>query len=288
MSFLLRCSGGRTAVVSTLSRSSAAPRLAAAAAASGLRAPLAIHSHAQLVQAINCTCTDTEQHSAHTHERSTRPAPRCLLTHSALLLPPLVSAAAAAAAPRKIKVQNAIVEMDGDEMTRSDRGRAHTRAETGRRERGLRNPRQPRALTIRVIGVPVHACCSLLRLCGVLSPSVIWEFIKSKLILPYVDIDIKYYDLGLENRDKTNDQVTIDAAKATLVHNVAVKCATITPDEERVKEFKLKEMWKSPNGTIRNILNGSEQTPRAAFLSASPSAPPPAMLSASLPAHTHF
>ena len=87
--------------------------------------------------------------------------------------------------------------------------------------------------------------------------SVIWEFIKSKLILPYVDIDIKYFDLGLPNRDATNDQVTIDAAEATLVHNVAVKCATITPDEERVVEFKLKQMWKSPNGTIRNILNGT-------------------------------
>jgi isocitrate dehydrogenase len=87
--------------------------------------------------------------------------------------------------------------------------------------------------------------------------SVIWHFIKEKLILPYVDIDIKYFDLGLPNRDATNDQVTIEAAKATLVHNVAVKCATITPDEERVKEFKLKEMWKSPNGTIRNILNGT-------------------------------
>ena len=101
----------------------------------------------------------------------------------------------AAAAPKKIKVKGAIVDMDGDEMTR-----------------------------------------------------VIWDFIKTKLILPYVDIDIKYFDLGLPNRDATNDQVTIDAAKATLVHNVAVKCATITPDEERVKEFKLKEMWKSPNG----------------------------------------
>lgn len=87
--------------------------------------------------------------------------------------------------------------------------------------------------------------------------SVIWSFIKEKLILPYVDIDIKYFDLGLPNRDATNDQVTIDAANATLVHNVAVKCATITPDEERVKEFNLKEMWKSPNGTIRNILNGT-------------------------------
>ena len=87
--------------------------------------------------------------------------------------------------------------------------------------------------------------------------SVIWDFIKQKLILPYVDIDIKYFDLGLPNRDATNDQVTIDAAEATLKHNVAVKCATITPDEQRVEEFKLKSMWKSPNGTIRNILNGT-------------------------------
>lgn len=80
---------------------------------------------------------------------------------------------------------------------------------------------------------------------------------SQKLILPYIDVDIKYYDLGLPNRDATNDQVTVDAAEATLKYNVAVKCATITPDDERVKEFKLKQMWKSPNGTIRNILNGT-------------------------------
>ncbi|QQS12875.1 MAG: NADP-dependent isocitrate dehydrogenase [Rhodospirillales bacterium] len=86
---------------------------------------------------------------------------------------------------------------------------------------------------------------------------IIWQFIKDKLILPYLDIDLKYYDLGVEFRDKTNDQVTIDSAKATQQHGVAVKCATITPDEGRVKEFKLKEMWKSPNGTIRNIIGGT-------------------------------
>ena len=86
---------------------------------------------------------------------------------------------------------------------------------------------------------------------------IIWKFIKDRLILPYLDIDLKYYDLGVENRDKTNDQVTIDSAKATLQYGVAVKCATITPDEDRVKEFKLKEMWRSPNGTIRNIIGGT-------------------------------
>src|SRR5476651_1389634 len=85
---------------------------------------------------------------------------------------------------------------------------------------------------------------------------IIWKFIKDRLILPYLDIDLKYYDLGVEYRDQTNDQVTIDSAKATQQYGVAVKCATITPDEGRVKEFKLKEMWRSPNGTIRNILGG--------------------------------
>jgi isocitrate dehydrogenase len=104
----------------------------------------------------------------------------------------------------KIKVENPIVEMDGDEMTR-----------------------------------------------------IIWDFIKKKLILPYLDLDIKYFDLGIENRDTTNDQVTVDAANAVKQYNVGIKCATITPDEQRVKEFKLKQMWKSPNGTIRNILDGT-------------------------------
>ena len=103
----------------------------------------------------------------------------------------------------KIKVDNPIVEMDGDEMTR-----------------------------------------------------IMWDFIKQKLILPYLDIDLLYYDLGIENRDATSDQVTIDAAEKTKEVGVAVKCATITPDEARVEEFGLKEMWRSPNGTIRNILGG--------------------------------
>lgn len=104
----------------------------------------------------------------------------------------------------KIKVQNPVVELDGDEMTR-----------------------------------------------------VIWSFIKEKLIFPYLDIDIKYFDLGMENRDLTNDQVTIDAANAIKKYGVGIKCATITPDEARVAEFGLKKMWKSPNGTIRNILDGT-------------------------------
>jgi isocitrate dehydrogenase len=86
---------------------------------------------------------------------------------------------------------------------------------------------------------------------------IIWKFIKDKLILPYLDIDLKYYDLGIEYRDQTNDQVTVDSAKATQQYGVAVKCATITPDEGRVKEFNLKEMWRSPNGTIRNIIGGT-------------------------------
>ena len=103
----------------------------------------------------------------------------------------------------KIKVDNPIVEMDGDEMTR-----------------------------------------------------IMWDFIKQKLILPYLDIDLLYYDLGIEERDRTDDQITIDAAEKTREVGVAVKCATITPDEQRVEEFGLKKMWKSPNGTIRNILGG--------------------------------
>jgi isocitrate dehydrogenase len=103
----------------------------------------------------------------------------------------------------KIKVDNPVVELDGDEMTR-----------------------------------------------------IIWQFIKDRLILPYLDINLEYYDLGMEHRDATDDQVTIDSANAILKHGVGVKCATITPDEARVEEFGLKKMWKSPNGTIRNILGG--------------------------------
>ena len=86
---------------------------------------------------------------------------------------------------------------------------------------------------------------------------IIWDFIKQKLILPYLDIDLKYYDLGMEFRDKTNDQITIESANAIKKYGVGVKCATITPDEDRVKEFNLQKMWKSPNGTIRNILGGT-------------------------------
>jgi len=104
----------------------------------------------------------------------------------------------------KIKVQNPVVELDGDEMTR-----------------------------------------------------IIWSFIKEQLILPYLDLDIKYYDLGIENRDLTNDEVTIEAANAINKYNVGIKCATITPDEARVEEFGLKKMWKSPNGTLRNIIGGT-------------------------------
>ena len=85
---------------------------------------------------------------------------------------------------------------------------------------------------------------------------IIWDFIKQKLILPYLDIDLKYYDLGIEERDRTNDQITIDSAEAIKKYGVGVKCATITPDEQRVEEFGLKQMWRSPNGTIRNILGG--------------------------------
>jgi len=85
---------------------------------------------------------------------------------------------------------------------------------------------------------------------------IIWQFIKDKLILPYLDVNLEYYDLGIEKRDETDDQITIDAAKAIQKHGVGIKCATITPDEARVEEFGLKKMWKSPNGTIRNILGG--------------------------------
>src|SRR6202030_4722386 len=85
---------------------------------------------------------------------------------------------------------------------------------------------------------------------------IIWQNIKDELILPYLDVELEYYDLGMEHRDATDDQVTIDSANAIKKHGVGVKCATITPDEARVEEFGLKKMWKSPNGTIRNILDG--------------------------------
>ena len=86
---------------------------------------------------------------------------------------------------------------------------------------------------------------------------VIWEFIKNKLILPYLDLGIEYYDLGMKSRDDTDDQITIDCANAIKKNGVGIKCATITPDEARVKEFSLKKMWRSPNGTIRNIIGGT-------------------------------
>ena len=86
---------------------------------------------------------------------------------------------------------------------------------------------------------------------------IIWQWIRERLILPYLDIDLKYYDLGIEKRDETRDQITVDAANAIKEFGVGVKCATITPDEARVKEFGLKQMWRSPNGTIRNILDGT-------------------------------
>src|SRR3954470_3746551 len=85
---------------------------------------------------------------------------------------------------------------------------------------------------------------------------IIWAFIKDRLIHPYLDVDLRYYDLSIENRDATDDQVTVAAAEAIKAHGVGVKCATITPDEARVEEFSLKKMWRSPNGTIRNILGG--------------------------------
>jgi isocitrate dehydrogenase len=86
---------------------------------------------------------------------------------------------------------------------------------------------------------------------------IIWKFIKDQLILPYLELDIKYYDLGMESREATKDQITIDSAEAIKKYNVGIKCATITPDEARVKEFNLSKMWKSPNGTIRNIVGGT-------------------------------
>ncbi|MEY2719654.1 MAG: hypothetical protein RLZZ273_1020 [Bacteroidota bacterium] len=103
----------------------------------------------------------------------------------------------------------------------------------------------------------IHVANPVVELDGDEMTRIIWKFIKDKLILPYLDLEIKYYDLGMEHRDATNDQVTIDAAEAIKQYSVGIKCATITPDEARVKEFGLKQMWKSPNGTIRNILDGT-------------------------------
>jgi isocitrate dehydrogenase len=92
---------------------------------------------------------------------------------------------------------------------------------------------------------------------------IIWQFIKDRLIHPYLDLTLEYYDLSIQKRDETDDQITIDAANAIKKHGVGVKCATITPDEERVTEFGLKKMWKSPNGTIRNILGGTSRSSSA-------------------------
>ncbi|MBM4178364.1 MAG: isocitrate dehydrogenase (NADP(+)) [Ignavibacteria bacterium] len=103
----------------------------------------------------------------------------------------------------------------------------------------------------------IHVANPVVELDGDEMTRIIWKFIKDKLILPYLELDIKYFDLGMEYRDATNDQVTIDAAEAIKQYNVGIKCATITPDEARLKEFSLKQMWKSPNGTIRNILDGT-------------------------------
>src|SRR5882672_11367176 len=109
---------------------------------------------------------------------------------------------------------------------------------------------------MRIMAKKIKVSNPVVELDGDEMTRIIWKFIKDKLILPYLEVDIKYYDLGVEYRDQTNDQVTIDAANAIKQYGVAVKCATITPDEARVEEFKLKQMWKSPNGTIRNILGG--------------------------------
>lgn len=103
----------------------------------------------------------------------------------------------------------------------------------------------------------IHVTNPIVEMDGDEMTRVIWKSIKDKLILPFLELDIKYFDLGLPNRDATNDRVTIESAEATLKYNVAIKCATITPDEDRMKEFNLKNMWLSPNGTIRNMLNGT-------------------------------
>jgi isocitrate dehydrogenase len=126
-----------------------------------------------------------------------------------------------------------------------------TRATAAPRHERAVHPSRRRSMTKIKVATPV------VELDGDEMTRIIWQFIKDKLILPYLDIDLKYYDLGVEYRDQTSDQVTVDAANAIKHYGVGVKCATITPDEARVEEFKLKKMWKSPNGTIRNILGGT-------------------------------
>src|SRR5262249_33445743 len=136
-------------------------------------------------------------------------------------------------------------------------GRTHVRSpRPAHRRQGHRAPRTH--LTRRNGAMAkIKVKTPLVELDGDEMTRIIWSFIKQKLIVPYLDIDLKYYDLGVEKRDETNDQITIDAANAIKQYGVGVKCATITPDEARVKEFNLKQMWKSPNGTIRNILDGT-------------------------------
>ena len=103
----------------------------------------------------------------------------------------------------------------------------------------------------------IHVANPVVEMDGDEMTRIIWDFIKQQLILPYLDIELLYYDLSVTSRDETNDQITIDAAEAIKKHHVGIKCATITPDENRVTEFKLKQMWRSPNGTIRNIVGGT-------------------------------
>ena len=106
-------------------------------------------------------------------------------------------------------------------------------------------------------GPKIKVANPVVELLGDEMTAIMWDYIKDKLIMPFLDIDIKTYDLGMKNRDDTDDMVTLDAAKAIKKYGVGIKCATITPDEARVKEFNLKKMWRSPNGTIRNFLNGT-------------------------------
>src|SRR4051812_49742966 len=112
---------------------------------------------------------------------------------------------------------------------------------------------------------------------------IIWQFIKDQLILPYLDVNLEYYDLGIEKRDETDDQITIDAAEAIKRHGVGVKCATITPDEARVEEFGLKKMWRSPDGAIRHILRGGFFPPPLIISPPAPPRPPPGRTAAPAP-----